>query len=155
VSQIALFFSAVVAAGAVAAIAYGRFATRHGRRQSDLAMHQHHNLRAPEWGDPDLEESDAAYTVSLPLLSDTPLDSVRLHVLVDRGQTAGVVVEGGDEGAPAGLEQGEAATWRVRVDPHGDPTTKARVTATADNHEWSVLIDLPFSTYQWHGVTII
>ena len=73
-------------------------------------MYQHHNLRAPEWGDPDLEESGAAYTVSLPLLSDTPLDSVRLPVLVDRGQTAGVVVEGGDEGAPAGLDLGEAAT---------------------------------------------
>lgn len=154
-TDIALIFSGVIAVGAVAAIIYGCFSTKHGRRQSDLAMHQHHNLRAPEWGEPDLDESGASYIVSLPLLSDTFLDSVRLHILVDHGQTAGVVLEGGDEGAPTGLDQGEAATWRVRVDPQGDPTTKARVTATASNHEWSKLIELPFSTYQWHGVTII
>jgi hypothetical protein len=67
----------------------------------------------PQWGEPELAESGTSYyTVSLPLLSDTFLDSVRLEILVGRGQTAGVVLEGGDEGAPTGLDQGEAATWR-------------------------------------------
>ena len=43
----------------------------------------------------------------------------------------------------------------MRVDPNGNATTKARVTATAGNDEWSKLIDLPFSTYQWNDMTII
>ena len=153
--DIALIFAGVVAAGAIATIIYGRYSTKHGARQSRLASRQHHDLRAPEWGKPDLEESGASYIVSLPLLSDTYLDSVRLQILVNPGQTAGLVLEGGDEGAPEGLDQGEAATWRVRVDPNGNATTKARVTATAGNDEWSKLIDLPFSTYQWNDMTII
>jgi hypothetical protein len=155
VTDIALIFSGVVAAGAVAAITYGGISIKHARRQARLASRQHHDLQAPAWDKPELAESGASYTLSLPLLSDTFLDSVRLQILVDHCQTAGVVLEGGDEGAPTGLDQGEAATWRVRVDPQGHPTTKARVTATAGNHDWSVLIELPFSTYQWHDVTTI
>ena len=34
-------------------------------------------------------------------------------------------------------------------------SSSSRVTAYAGNHEWSVLIDLPFSTYNWHDVTIL
>lgn len=151
--EIALIIASSVAATGTAVGAV--YAIKHGRRQARLASRQHHDLQEPQWGKPELAGSGDSDTVRLPLLSDTPLDSVRLQILVDNGQTAGLVLEGGDEGAPTGLEQGEAATWRVRVDPQGDSTTKARVTATAGNHEWTVLIDLPFSTYHWHDVAVI
>jgi hypothetical protein len=152
--NIALICSGIVAAGVIATLIYQRYSTKHGGRQARLASTQHHNLLEPEWGKPELEGSDSPYIVRLPLLSDTYLDSVRLQILPDPGQTAGLVLES-DEGAPEGLDQGEAATWRVRVDTNGDATTKARVTATAAGHEWSKLIDLPFSTYMWNDLTII
>lgn len=126
---------------------------KYGRRQATLAARQLHDLQEPQWGDPELEESDAGWIVRLPLLSNTFLESVRLAVVVGPSQTAGLYLEGDDEGAPGGLDMGEAATWRVRVDPQGDPTTKARVTASAGNHEWPKLVDLPLSVYNWRDVT--
>lgn len=152
-TEIALIIaSSVAATGTVVGAVY---AIKHGRRQARLASRQHHDLQEPEWGKPELEGSGPSYTLRLPLLSDTFLDSVRLEIIVDHGQTAGVVLEGGDEGAPGGLDLGEAATWRLRVDPQGDSTTTARVTASAGNHEWSKLIELPFSIYIWHRVMVI
>ena len=78
------------------------YAIKHGRGQSSLAMRQHHDLRTPQWGSVALTESGDAWTMELPLTSDTPLDGVRLALIVDPGQTPGLHLIGGDEGAPAG-----------------------------------------------------
>jgi hypothetical protein len=99
-----------------------------------------------------VESGGGSWTVNLPLISDTPLDSVRLKVLVDPGQTAGLYLDGDDEGAAGGIALGETATWRLRGNKQGDPTTRVRITSTAGKDKWSTLIDLPFSTYQWRDV---
>jgi hypothetical protein len=155
VADTGLIVAGVAASAAVGSYLVYQLGLKYLRRQGNLSSRQLHDLQAPEWGKPEAAESGDSWTVTLPLLSDTPLDSVRLAVLVDHGQTAGLRLLGGAEGAPTGLDMGEAATWRLRVDPDGDPTTRARVTAYAGNHEWSVLIDLPFSTHNWHDVTIL
>ena len=155
VGDIALIVTGVGAAGGVGAYIVYQLALKYQRRQGNLAARQLHDLQEPQWGDVDLVESGGAWTASLPLQSDTPLNSVRLAILVNRGQAAGLHLDGDDEGAPDGLELGESATWRLRLDPHGAPTRKARVTASTGNHEWSVVIELPFSVYNWHDVTVI
>jgi len=155
VADTGLIWTAIGAFAAVGSYLVYQLGLKYLRRQANLASRQLHDLQAPRWGKPEAAESGDSWIVTLPLLSDTPLASVRLAVLVDHGQTAGLHLLGGDEGAPTGLDMGEAATWRLRVDPDGDPTTRARVTANAGNHEWTVLIDLPFSSYNWHDVTIL
>lgn len=150
----ALIVAIVSALGTVAYAVISQLSIKHVRNQANLALRQLHDLRAPEWGEVELVESgDGSWTVNLPLVSDIRLDSVKLEVLVGPGQTAGLYLQGDDEGAAGGLQLGESASWQLRVNEEGDPTTRARITSTAGEDSWSVLIDLPFSMYQWVDIT--
>jgi hypothetical protein len=154
VANIALIVASASAAGTLGSFVVSQLSIKHVRKQAALALRQLHALRKPEWGDAELVDSGAGkWKADLPLISDTHLDSVRLQILVDPGQTAGLYLDGDDEGAPDGLALGEKATWRLRVNEKGDPTTRARVTSTAGKDKWSALIDLPFSIYEWKDIT--
>lgn len=153
---IALIVAIVSAIGTVGSLVVSQVSIKHVRKQADLALRQIHVLRTPEWGEVELESGAAdSWTVNLPLVSDTPLDSVRLVVLVDPGQTAGLYLQSEDEGAAGGLELGANATWRLGLNQHGDPTTRVRITSTAGEDNWSVLIDLPLSVYAWRDITTL
>jgi hypothetical protein len=154
VAVTALIVAIVSALGTVGSFIISQLSIRHVRNQANLALRQRHDLRTPEWGEADLVDNGAgSWTVNLPLVSDAHLDSVRLEILVDPGQTAGLYLNGDDEGAAGGLALGGKATWQLRVNEEGDPTTRARITSTAGEDSWSVLIDLPFSMYQWVDIT--
>lgn len=147
---VALIVAIASAVGTVGAFVVAQRSIKHIRKQTDLALHQIHALRTPEWGEVELTEGEGtSWTVGLPLVSDTPLDSVRLELLPDADRTPGLHLQSSDEGAPNGLELGGRATWRLSVDPQGYPATKVRITSVAGSGKWSKLIDLPLSAYEW------
>lgn len=136
--------------GTIASAIISQRSIKHVRNQANLALSQHHSLRTPQWGEADLVEiGDDSWEVHLPLISDTPLDSVQLEVIVGPGQTPGLHLRGSAEGALNGLELGGTATWRLGVNQQGDPTTRVRIASTAGKEKWSTLITLPLSAYGW------
>ncbi len=150
VAVIALIVAIVSAVGTVGAFVVAQRSIKHVRKQAELALCQIHSLRTPAWGEPEMTEGEGtSWTVAVPLVSDTPLDSVRLGVLTHTDRTAGLHLESSDEGAPGGLELGGKATWRLHVDRQGDPATQVRITSTAGSGKWSTLIDLPLRAYEW------
>lgn len=150
VAVVALIVAIISAVGTVGAFVVAQRSIKHVRKQAELALCQIHSLRTPEWGEPEMTEGEGtSWTVALPLISDTPLDSVRLEVLTHADRTAGLRLQSSDEGAPGGLELGGKASWRLCVDPQGDPATQVRITSTAGSGKWSQLIDLPLSAYEW------
>ncbi len=150
VAIIALIVAIVSAVGTVGAFVVAQRSIKHVRKQAELALCQIHSLRTPAWGEPEMTEGEGtSWTVALPLVSDTPLDSVRLEVLTHADRAAGLRLQSSDEGAPGGLELGGKATWRLCVVRQGDPATQVRITSTAGSGRWSKLIDLPLSAYEW------
>ena len=75
-----LIWTATGAFAAVGSYLVYQLGLKYLRRQGNLASHQLHHLQAPKWGKPEAAESGDSWIVSLPLLSDTALDSVRLAV---------------------------------------------------------------------------